>query len=72
LVGDFERYKAQGESGDLAENRVEITVFGEVCKVKRGKIWEPLKETRERREFCIADSERESDVVGDGKEVFGD
>lgn len=59
-------------SGDLEEKRCEITVLGEVCEVKRGEAREPLKEMREGREICIADSERESDVVGDGKEVFGD
>jgi hypothetical protein len=55
----------------LGKNHVEFTCFGE-NEAEGCEVREPLKEARKKRDSFIDDSEGESELVGDGEELFGD
>ncbi|MCI68288.1 hypothetical protein A2U01_0089548 [Trifolium medium] len=58
----------KGKIRDLAEKCVEVTA--EEREVEGGEVGEPVEEAREERDGCVTDSERESEAVGIGEELF--
>lgn len=68
LIGDIESCEfLQWETSNLTEKSIKVAVFGEALEVEVGEVGKSTEEAREEREGLNTDSERESEIVGDGE-----
>lgn len=68
LIGDIESCEfLQWETSNFTEKSIKVAVFGEALEVEVGEVGKSKEEAREEREGLNTDSERESEIVGDGE-----